>query len=44
MNTLIIIITAIVSILGSALAINTIINTRKKYYKDYLNRKKNEKN
>jgi hypothetical protein len=43
MNTFIIIATTIVGIIGLYLSINTIIETRNKYYKDYLNRKRNEK-
>jgi hypothetical protein len=38
----IIIITIIISILGLFLSIQTIVETRKKYYKEYLERKKNE--
>jgi hypothetical protein len=44
MNTILIIVTSIVSILGLTLSIKTIIDTRKKYYQEYLERKKNEKN
>ncbi len=40
MNTLIIILTSIVSITGIVIAINTIIDTRKKYFQDYVTRKK----
>lgn len=45
MTILIIIITVIVAILGLLLSINTLIETRKKYYNDYIQRKKkHEKN
>lgn len=43
MNTIIIIITSLVVIVGIYLSINTIIDTRKKYYNDYIKRKRNEK-
>lgn len=43
MNLLILSITIIVSIVGLFISIQTIIETRKKYYKDYLKRKRNEK-
>ncbi|WBX78368.1 hypothetical protein PG911_08920 [Tenacibaculum ovolyticum] len=43
MNTLIIVLTAFVSVIGIVISIKTIIETRKKYYKDYLKRKRNEK-
>jgi uncharacterized membrane protein YqgA involved in biofilm formation len=44
MNNLIIIITVIGVVIGLFLSIQTLINTRKKYYQDYLKRKRNEKN
>jgi len=43
MNIIIIIATIVVGFIGLYLSINTIIETRNKYYKDYLNRKRNEK-
>jgi len=43
MNTIILSLTILVSIAGLYVSINTIIETRKKYYNDYLKRKKNEK-
>ncbi|WP_454047425.1 DUF6414 family protein [Chryseobacterium sp. Marseille-Q8038] len=43
MNTILIIVTSIVSILGLTLSIKTIIDTRKKYYQEYLERKKMKK-
>jgi archaellum component FlaF (FlaF/FlaG flagellin family) len=42
MNIIIILITVLVSFGGLYISINTIIETRKKYYTDYLKRKKNE--
>ncbi len=44
MNNLIIIITIFGVVIGLFLSIQTLINTRKKYYQDYLKRKRNEKN
>lgn len=43
MNTIIIIVTSLVVVVGIYLSINTIVETRKKYYKDYIKRKRNEK-
>ena len=43
MNALILSLTILVSIIGLYVSINTIIETRKKYYNDYLKRKRNEK-
>lgn len=42
MNTIILSITLIVALGGLFVAIQTIIETRKKYYNDYLKRKRNE--
>lgn len=43
MNTAISIISIIASLAGLFVAVQTIIETRKKYYNDYLKRKRNEK-
>lgn len=43
MNTIILSLTILVSLGGLYLSISTIIETRKKYYNEYLNRKRNEK-
>lgn len=43
MNTLIIVLTVSVSVVGIGISFKTIIDTRKIYYKDYLKRKRNEK-
>lgn len=43
MNALILILSIIASAIGLFVAIQTISETREKYYKDYLKRKKNEK-
>jgi len=40
---IIISITGITAIAGIFLAFNTIINTRKKYYKDFIQRRRNKK-
>ena len=42
MNNLIIILTVISSLIGLFISIQTIINTRNKYYKDYVKRKREE--
>lgn len=42
MGELIIGITAILTVLGMAVFVWSIISTRKKYFKDYLRRKRNE--
>lgn len=42
MNTLILILTILISFVGVFVSLQTIIETRNKYYKDYLNRKRNE--
>ena len=44
MNSLIIIITIISAVIGLFLSIQTLVNTRRKYYNDYLKRKRNGKN
>lgn len=43
MNTIILILTILVSLIGLFISIQTISETRKKYYNDYLKRKRNEK-
>lgn len=43
MNTIIIILTSTVSIIGIVISLKTIIDTRKKYFKDYVQRKREEK-
>lgn len=42
MNTAITIISVLVSLVGLIVSLQTIIETRKKYYNDYLKRKRNE--
>lgn len=42
MNTLIILIAIVILIIGLTLSISTIINTRKKYYNNYLKGKTHE--
>lgn len=44
MNSLIVIITIISAVVGLFLSIQTLINTRKKYYNDYIKRKRNGEN
>lgn len=44
MNSIIIILTLIGVIGGLLLSIQTIINTRKQYYNEYIKRKRNEEN
>jgi len=43
MNTIILSLTILASCIGLYLSIQTIKETRKKYYNEYLQRKKNEK-
>jgi len=43
MNTLIIALTTLVSIIGIIISLKTIIDTRKKYYQNYVQRKKDKK-
>jgi hypothetical protein len=43
MNTIILSLTIIVSLAGLYVSLNTIIETKIKYYNDYLKRKRNEK-
>ena len=44
MNSVIIILTLIEVVGGLLLSIQTIINTRKQYYNEYIKRKRNEEN
>lgn len=44
MNEIIIIITAVGVIIGFFIAIQTLINTRKMFYKEYIKRKRDGKN
>jgi len=44
MNNLIITLTILSSLIGLFISVQTLITTRKKYYKDYLKRKRNGKN
>lgn len=44
MNNLIIILTVIGAVIGLFISFQTIINTRKKYYNDYIKRKRNAEN
>ena len=44
MNNLIIILTIIGTVIGLFISIQTLINTRKKNYKDYIKRKRHGKN
>lgn len=44
MNNLIIILTSISSFLGLFITIQTLIDTRKKYYQDYIKKKRHGKN
>jgi len=43
MTTIIIILTVFGAIIGIIVSIKTIIDTRNKYYQDYIKRKQNEK-
>jgi uncharacterized membrane protein len=42
MNTIILILTILATIIGLYISIKTFIETRKKYYNDFLKRKRNE--
>jgi len=44
MNNLIVILTIICSVVGLILSIQTLVNTRKKYYNEYINKKRHGKN
>lgn len=43
MNTVIIIISIVASVIGLVVSIRTMFETRRKYYNEYLKRKRNEK-